>query len=156
MATIKQMDKKQKEFILNLNARDLKNYIDNLTKQYYFHLSKNEEKNVVSIIDLLNKIIELRSGENVENYINYSLIKNFNNILFKSVEHNSDINFIDIKEPGLNKVDNSDVFAESQLEKIIKHFENEKSFKYCDELHERLKTDEDIKEYFHYNDYLIK
>jgi len=155
MVTLKQMDKKQTEFISNLNASDLKKYIDNLTKQYYLHLSKNEEKKVMSIIDLLNKIIELHSKDNVENYINYSLINSFNEILFKSIELDSNINFIDIKEPGLNRIDNNNVFAESQLEKIIKHFENEKSFRYCDELHEMLKTDEDIKEYFHYNDYVI-
>ena len=155
MVTLKQMDKKQREFILNLNPNELKKYIDNLTNQYYLHLSRNEKEKVDSIIDLLNKIMELHSKDNVESYINYSLINSFNNILFKSVELDSNINFIAIKEPGLNRLENNNVFTESTLEKIIRHFQDEKAFKYCDELHEKLKTDDDIKEYFHYNDYVI-
>ena len=97
MVTLKQMDKKQTEFISNLNPNDLKKYIDNLTKQYYLHLSKNEKEKVDSIIDLLNKIIELHSKGNIESYINYSLINSFNDVLFKSVEMDSNINFIAIK-----------------------------------------------------------
>lgn len=155
MATLKQMDKKQTEFISNLKANDLKKYIDNITKQYYIHLSRNEESKVASIIDLLNKIIELHSKNNVESYINYSLINSFNNILLKSVELDSNINLIAIKEPGLSNPSDNNSFSETQLEKVVRYFETEKSFKYCDELHEKLKSEDDIKEYFHYNDYVI-
>lgn len=155
MATLKQMDKKQTEFISNLKANDLKKYIDNITKQYYIHLSRNEGSKVASIIDLLNKIIELHSKNNVESYINYSLINSFNNILLKSVELDSNINLIAIKEPGLSNPSDNNSFSETQLEKVVRHFETEKAFKYCDELHEKLKSEDDIKEYFHYNDYVI-
>ena len=155
MATLKQMDKKQKEFISNLKANDLKKYIDNITKQYYIHLSRNEETKVSSNIDLLNKIIELHSKKNVESYINYSLVNSFNEVLLKSVEVDSNINLISINEPGLFNDNDNNSFGETQLEKVVRHFENEKAFKYCDELHEKLKTDDDIKEYFNYNDYVV-
>lgn len=155
MATLKQMDKKQKEFISNLKANDLKKYIDNITKQYYIHLSRNEETKVASNIDLLNKIIELHSKKNVESYINYSLVNSFNEVLLKSVEVDSNINLININEPGLFNDNDNNSFSETQLEKVVRHFENEKAFKYCDELHEKLKSEEDIKEYFNYNDYVV-
>lgn len=155
MATLKQMDKRQTEFILNLKANELKKYIDNITKQYYIHLSRNEESKVASIVELLNKIIELHSKNNVENYINYSLVNSFNEVLLKSVEVDSNINLIAIKEPGLSNHNDNNIFSETQLEKVVRYFETEKAFKYCDELHEKLKTDDDIKEYFNYNDYVV-
>ena len=155
MATLNQLDKKQTEFISNLNADDLKKYVDNITKQYYIHLSRNEETKVASIVDLLDKIIELHSNHNIENYINYSLVNSFNEVLLKSVELDSNINLIAINEPALNRLEDNNIIGESQLEKVVRHFQDEKAFKYCDELHEKLKTDEDIKEYFHYNNYVI-
>ena len=153
MTTLKQMDKKRTEFILNLNSNELKKYIDNITKEYYIYLSRNEYNKVDNIIELLNKIIEIHGRNNIENYINYSLINNFNNVLFKSVDIESNIN-LDIKEPVLNK-ENTGWYEETQLEKVIRHFETEKAFNYCNELKEKLKSDEDIKEYFHYKDYVV-
>lgn len=157
MVTLNQMDKRQTEFISNLNSDELKKYIDNITKQYYIHLSKNESSKVASIIDLLNKIIELHSKSNIENYINYSLINSFNDVLFKSVEVDSNINLLAIKEPVLTGVDetSNNWFGETQLEKVVRHFKDVKAFEYCDELHEKLKTDDDIKQYFHYEDYVV-
>ena len=149
------MDKKQTEFISNLTSDALKEYIDNITRQYYLHLSNNESGKVSSIIGLLNKIVELHGKSNVQSYINYSLINSFNEVLFKSVEFDSDINLIDIKEPVSNKVADKDFFSESQLEKVVKYFESQKAFKYCEDLKEKLKTDDDIKQYFHYEDYVV-
>lgn len=155
MTTLKQMDKKQTEFISSLNADDLKKYVDNITKQYYICLSKNDFKKVANIVDLLNKVIELHSKNNIENYINYSLVNSFNDVLFKSVELDSNVNQLVTKEPGLNRLDNSNIYTESKLEKVIRQFETEKAFKYCEELKEKLKTDDDIKQYFHYDDYVV-
>lgn len=157
MVNLKQLDKKQTQFLLNLNFNDLKKYVDNLAKQYYVQLSAGEENKVVTIITIFRKIVELHEDKNIESYINYSLIKTFNEILFKSVNVDSDIKPIHINEPVVMAEGNNSnvIFVESQLEKVIRHFEEEKAFKYADELKEKLVTEDDIKEYFHYNDYVI-
>ena len=154
MTILKQMDKKRTEFILNLDSNELRTYIDNITKEYYIYLSRNEDNKVASIIELLNKIIELHGRNNIENYINYSLINSFNGVLFKSVDIDSNIS-IDIKEPVLNKETNNGWYGETSLEKVVRHFQTEKAFKYSDYLKEKLKTEDDIKQYFHYEEYVI-
>lgn len=156
MVSIQQLNKKQIQFLSSLNSDDLKKYIDNLAKQYYINLSTGEENKVITIIEILNKIIELHRSDNIESYINYSLTKTFNEILFKSVKVDSNIKPIAINEPVLFTTDNTkSLFIETQLEKVIRHFEEEKAFKYMDELKEKLTTEEAIKDYFHYNDYVI-
>ena len=82
-------------------------------------------------------------------------MNSFNEVLLKSVEVDSNINLININEPGLFNDNDNNSFSETQLEKVVRHFENEKAFKYCDELHEKLKSEDDIKEYFNYNDYVV-
>ena len=66
MATLKQMDKKQKEFISNLKADDLKKYIDNITKQYYIHLSLVES--LVRYYDLSISTEKVQKVFSIEKY----------------------------------------------------------------------------------------
>lgn len=151
---ISKLDKKQTKFIMGLGLDDLKKYVDNLSNQYYVCISKGEIYKTNTILETFKKIIEIHEDTNIESYINYSLSKTFNDILFKSVDNCSGLTPIIISEPVLLTSDNQAPFIETKLEKVVKHFETEKAFKYMDELKEKLKTEEDVKKYFHYYDYV--
>lgn len=154
MVSVKQLDKKQVEFISNLSSNELKKYIKNLTKEYYISLSNKDNDKVVTIFDNLKRVIQLH-GDDIENYINYSLAKEFNEILFKSVNHDSNIGPLEIKEPKyISDIGTGrGIFHESHLEKILRAFQYSKAHEYCDELEKKLLTDEDIKNYFNFKDY---
>lgn len=151
MINLKKIDKLQEDYLTNLTVPELKEYILNLSIEYYSSLASKDYDKVNLIIGTFEKIIDLNSNYDVRSYISFCLINVFNKLII-----NSDA--VNLKEPVLtneSKTDNKFMFTPTDLEKVVSYYKFEKIHKRTVELTEANLTVEEDKDLFNFNDYYI-
>lgn len=151
MIKLKQLDKLQEDYLTKLTVPELKNYIINLSIEYFISMASHDHKKVKLIVETFEKLKDLHEEKNVEEFINYCLIDVFNKTVVKS-------NFlINIEEPilviGSNNGNN--ILVESELEKAVEYFKFKEIHRRTEELVEANLSEEEIRELFNFHDYYI-
>ena len=149
MITINQLNKKQEDYIRNLDVSALKNYIDNIAKTYYLNIINEDRLSANNSIETLNKIKMLHSEKNLDTYINHSLIKVFNEILITGSSGN--INGY-LNEPQLN-INNKGFVAKSELDNIFNGINLEKALQIEKEYQKKYTDRNGILKLYNYNKY---
>ena len=78
MINLKKIDKLQEDYLNNLTVPELKEYILNLSIEYYSSLASKDYDKFNLIIGTFEKIIDLNSNYDVGSYISFCLINVFN------------------------------------------------------------------------------
>ena len=151
MITINQLNKKQDDYIKNLDVSALKNYIDNIAKTYYLNIINNDKLSANNSVELLNKIKMLHSDKNIDTYINHSLIEVFNEILIsESISNISEY----LNEPVLN-ITNNAYMVKSELDNIFNGINLEKALQIEKEYQKKYTDRDGILKLYNYNKYKV-
>ena len=151
MITVNQLNKKQEDYIRNLDAVGLRNYIDNIAKSYYISIINDDKLSANNSIETLNKIKMLHQEKNLETYINHSLITVFNEILITgSVGNINDI----LQEPTLN-TNNTGFIRKSEIDNIFESINLEKALQIEKEYNKQCQSKDDVLELYNYSKYKV-
>lgn len=150
----KTIEKKYDSFIAELDLDDLKNYVNNLTHDYLISISENDIVKVKQITNNFKKLINIREDVNIERYINYCIINNFNNIISSFSDSELNIDAVNLKESSLNKI-KEETNVETELQVIIDFNIHLKALEKEKEYLEKNLSAEEILELYHYEDYKI-
>lgn len=151
MITVNQLNKKQEDYIRNLDAVGLRKYIDNIVKSYYFSIINDDKLSANNSIETLNKIKMLHQEKNLETYINHSLITVFNEILITGSLGN--INDI-LQEPTLN-TNNTGYLVKSEIDNIIESIHLEKALQIEEEYKKQCQSKDDVLKLYNYSKYKV-
>ena len=116
MITSKGLDKKQRELLENMSNQELKQYIDNIVKEYYNCIINKDKVQLKQTIINLNRVKEIFEDKNLDKYITYALINGFNEVLLKSSIN--DFDMVRLNEPGLNPLKDN-IHVRSSLDAVI-------------------------------------
>ena len=151
MITLNQLNKRQEDYIRNLDSAGLKTYIDNIAKTYYLNVINNDKLSANNSIEILNKIKMLHQDKNLDSYINHSLIMVFNEILISRSSGN--INDFLMESPldmNLNGL-----ILKSELDKILDLKIHNQALKIEQEYQQQVQSEDDLKNLFNYSKYKI-
>ncbi len=150
MITSKGLDKKQRELLENMSNQELKQYIDNIVKEYYNCIINKDKVQLKQTIINLNRVKEIFEDKNLDKYITYALINGFNEVLLKSSIN--DFDMVRLNEPGLNPLKDN-IHVRSRLDAVIDNLFYMKVMDKEKEIRESIKSNEDILKLFNYEDY---
>ena len=90
MTTIKELQRKRMEIIMNFEKEDLENYIMQLSHKYHAKLLKKDSKSLEEIIETLSEIMDLYKNAypDIHDFIDYCLFISGNDIFMKVFELN--------------------------------------------------------------------
>lgn len=151
MITLNQLNKRQEDYIRNLDSAGLKTYIDNIAKTYYLNVINNDKLSANNSIEILNKIKMLHQDKNLDSYINHSLIMVFNEILISRSSGN--INDF-LMESSLN-ININGMILKSELDKILDLKIHNQALKIEQEYQQQVQSEDDLKNLFNYSKYKI-
>lgn len=153
MINLEKLEKKQDDFIKNMELDDLQKYLDNIAKEYYNTII-NQDNNKFNAMKLnLNKILELHKDKDLDLYILFSFHNAFNEILNNSIDNDLDINLVQIEKPAIN-----DGFApfirKNKLDGVIEYIRHKQVDKAINEFYNSNPGYDDFLELFNYKDYV--
>ena len=149
---IEKIEKKQDNFLKDMEINDLQKYLDNTAKTYYNNIILNDKVKVNAMKNNLNKILSIHDDKNMDLYILFALNNAFREILIKSVNSDLDLNLVKIPKPELNKNIN---IRKSKLDDVIEYIRNKQIEKAVNEFYNKNPCYNDFLELFNQKDYLI-
>lgn len=155
MINLEKLEKKQLNHIKNMELADLQKYLDNLAKEYYNCIVKNDKIKLDAVKFNIDYVLDLHKDKNLDLYILYALSNAFNDILINSANNDLDLN-LDIDKPIINDANINQFFVrKNKLDNVIAYIRDKQVDKALQEFYKSNPSYEDLLELFNYNDYLL-